>query len=598
MKIRLGFLLLLSLGLPAISVAHQFHITPSGSALGAGSINSPWDIQTALNHPNQVVAGDTFWLHDGVYSGNFTSNLNGAPNNYIYVLQYPNERAKIEDNRATASGGTLQINGSWTIYKDFEVCNSNTTRTSGGDHSFRPMGLQVNAPNTKFINLIIHDTGHGFGFWKEAIDAEIYGCLIYNCGTANSPGVYSTHGHGIYSQNNSGVKKIKHNLIFNQFGFGLHIYPNPGNISGYLIDGNTLFNNGRLTRDTIRYNNIIVNTYSPYACENISIVNNNTYDNRNNYVYTALIEADIYLGSTIKSKNLVVENNNFFGKGRAGMAILNWDTVKFNNNQTYYLKNGTVGLAIPNGTSTSAYTWNNNDYFGGSNNNQFSYQYGLSTTFTNWKTNTSFDGSSNFYSTAPSLNKTIIQSNEYETGRAQVIVYNWENKSNIDIDLSTIGLQDGQTFKVVDAANYFGSPLVTDIYDVLNPVTTINISSMSTAAAVGLSSLPSTAPEFITLIVLPSTLPTAIASLENKSARFKIYPNPSTEKFTIEYELNEPATLKIIDVLGKVILEENVWNSDTKKQQKSIDVQSFDKGIYFIQLVSDHGEMMEKVVVE
>lgn len=598
MTYKLRLLILIVVVCNNTAFAKQFHISPSGTALGNGTINSPWDIQTAFNHPNQVVAGDTLWLHDGVYSGNFTSNLNGAQNNFIYVLQYPNERAKIEDNRATASGGTLQINGSWTIYKDFEVCNSNTTRTSSGDHSFRPMGLQVNAPNTKFINLIIHDTGHGFGFWKEAIDAEIYGCLIYNCGTANSPGVYSTHGHGIYSQNNTGVKKIKHNLLFNQFGFGLHIYPNPGNISGYLIDGNTLFNNGRLTSDTIRYNNILVNTYSPYTCENITVINNNTYDNRNNYIYTALIEADIYLGSSIKSKKLVVENNNFFGKGRAGMAILNWDTVKFNHNNTYYLKNGSMGLVLPNGTATSAYSWNNNNYFGGNYNNQFSYQYGLSNPFSNWKLSTSFDGASTYNASAPSSNITVVQANDYEVGRANVIVYNWENKTNIDIDLSSIGLQDGQTFKIVDAADYFGTPLLSDSYDALNTVSTVNISSRTVAAPVGLSSLASTAPEFITLVVLPSAISTASPSLDYKNVSFKIYPNPSSEKFIFEYELFEPSTLKISDALGKIIYEENLWNSNMKKQQKSIDVQSFAKGIYFVQLVSDHSEMMQKVVVE
>jgi hypothetical protein len=260
------------------AVATAWFASPSGSSSASGSIVSPWDLQTALSHPQSLQAGDTLFLRGGIYLGNYTSSLTGTPGNYIVVMVYPGERATLADNRQYASGATLQVNGAWAIYRNFEITNTTAIRTSTSSSSFRPMGVQAQGPHCKFIHLIVHDTGHGFGFWKEAVDAEIYGCLIYNCGTSNSIGNYITHGHGIYTQNDSGIKQISHNIIFNQFGFGLHLYPNPGHLRGFELTGNILFHNGILTDTSFRLNNILAETYAPFEATNIRIVRNFTYD--------------------------------------------------------------------------------------------------------------------------------------------------------------------------------------------------------------------------------------------------------------------------------------------------------------------------------
>ncbi len=72
--------------------------SPNGSPSGNGSINSPWDLQTALNQPSTVHPGDTIWLRGGTYVGHFTSNLNGTSSSPIIVRQYAGERATIDGN--------------------------------------------------------------------------------------------------------------------------------------------------------------------------------------------------------------------------------------------------------------------------------------------------------------------------------------------------------------------------------------------------------------------------------------------------------------------------------------------------------------------
>ena len=66
----------------------------------------------------------------------------------ITVRQFPGERATIADDRDTAGGATLQVNGACTDYWDFEVTNTAGNRglhICDSQH-FRPMGLQVEPP--------------------------------------------------------------------------------------------------------------------------------------------------------------------------------------------------------------------------------------------------------------------------------------------------------------------------------------------------------------------------------------------------------------------------------------------------------------------
>ena len=77
-------------------------------------------------------------------------------------------------------------------------------------------------PGTKIINVVIHDAGQGMEFSCPGGDAELYGNLIYYNGWK---GPDRGHGHGIYTQNyEGGSKLIRHNVLFDGFGYNLHAY--------------------------------------------------------------------------------------------------------------------------------------------------------------------------------------------------------------------------------------------------------------------------------------------------------------------------------------------------------------------------------------
>jgi len=84
----------------------------------------------------------------------------------------------------------------------------------------------ANASNVRLVNLIIHDTGHGTYIENPAHNIEIYGWIVYNGGNDNSS---RSDGHGIYVRNDGTTPKlIADNVIFNQFGFGIHSYAEGG----------------------------------------------------------------------------------------------------------------------------------------------------------------------------------------------------------------------------------------------------------------------------------------------------------------------------------------------------------------------------------
>ena len=123
-KVLTRWLLVLACALAhRTAIATDFYAAPNGSPSGNGSINSPWDLQTALNQPSAVHAGDTIWLRGGTYTGHFTSNLNGTSSTPIIVRQYAGERATIDGNYA-GNIPTLIVDGSYTWFWGFEVMNS------------------------------------------------------------------------------------------------------------------------------------------------------------------------------------------------------------------------------------------------------------------------------------------------------------------------------------------------------------------------------------------------------------------------------------------------------------------------------------------
>jgi hypothetical protein len=110
--------------------------------------------------------------------------------------------------------------------------------------------------------------------------------------------------------------------------------------------------------------------------------------------------------------------------------------------------------------------WNNNQYFGPINKFWYSYRDGRYDyqTYAQWKAKTGFDANSTYSPSLPSGVKIFVRPNKYETGRANIIIFNWDMQPRVNVDVSSI-LKPGDTYRIVDAQNFFGNPAVVGTYD-------------------------------------------------------------------------------------------------------------------------------------
>jgi hypothetical protein len=456
------------------------YVSVDGSSGGDGSWERPWDLSTALAHPAAVEPGDTIWLRGGTYRGCYTSRLSGSSGSPIVVRQYPGERATI-DGQGCANE-TFIVGGSWTYYWGFEVMNSDPDRFNA-----RKAGVRVNsAPNTKFINLVVRDSGNGFAFWSQARDSEIYGAILYNNGWQGVRG----HGHGIYTQNSAGVKVIEDVISFNNFSTGMKAYGS-GNafVRGYRFLGNVAFNAGSISTTGKEWNILIGQESGGNGLSDIVASQNVAW-------HSEAITRSFNLGYNSVNEDVVAEGNYVTGP----FDVWQFRSATVRNNTVYSATSRVMELRLASGQSTSGYGFGGNQYFGGSTSTPFRYA-GQNLTFANWRSTTGLDAGSSHTSSQPTGTRVIVRPNRYEAGRANVVVINWSRQGTVQADLSGV-LQPGDTYEVRNAQDFYAAPVVSGTYG--GGSVTLPMTGLSVAQPVGNAPRRAepTGPEFNVFVVL------------------------------------------------------------------------------------------------
>jgi hypothetical protein len=485
---------------------NQWYAATTGSPSGDGSINNPWDLQTALYQPTSVHPGDTIWVRGGTYgngTGIFYAQLVGTAQAPIIVRQYPGERAIIDGwMQVGCCDGNSQPNlGSYVWIWDLEFASTITDRTGypngppyWGQSATEP-SVDNWAPNSKLINLVIHDTSGGPGWWDEATNSEAYGNIIYYNGYQASDG---GHGHGFYTQNNTGTKLMSDNIVFDSFSLGVQIYGSGGEsyVRNFDVDGNIAFNNGVLAAGTpAPHADNILFAGGIGDVQNVALTNNFTYHTPAN----TLGESELGFAWSGDNTGMTAINNYFMG-GFQGIDIWYWDSLLFTNNVSYVKNVGAIilGLWTNANESASSYVWDHNTYYGLG---YFDYNNaGLG--WFNWSSASGLDPSSVYTPTDPTGVWTFVRPNKYEPGRANIVIYNWDLASIVPVNVSGV-LTYGQNYKVQDAENFFGSPVVTGTYTG-SPIN-IPMTGLTPAAPNGTVPNPPvhTAPQFGVFVLLP-----------------------------------------------------------------------------------------------
>jgi hypothetical protein len=447
LSLSISFLIILIFWNPLESQAQpqQFYVSPTGTPAGNGSINSPWDLATALAHPPTVTPGATIWLRGGVYQGTFFSTLNGAPGTPIIVRAYAGERVTL--NAGLAQGVVLGIASSYTWFWGLEITTGSTQRVIGPSSTSLLAAGVSNAQvpgggmGVKLINLIIHDTALGYGWWKEAVNSEIYGNVIYNNGWEMDD---RGHGHAIYAQNLSPTMRISENIMANQYGEGITLYGSPtAPLNNFHVEGNVSFNNGAVSKHGYSRNLLLGGG---------SVAQHNTLANNYTY-YPGQCCGTNGVGYSAGCADLRMTGNFFINHGDTALQMEACTPAVMTGN-TFY------GTTI--GFSPAAYPGNTNVV------------------------------------NRPTTNQIFVRPNKYEPKRAHIIVYNWTLQSTVQVNIASTGIVVGETYTIRSAQNYYGKTITGTCNG--GPIP-IPMTGWGVAAPHGGTAAPSTLPEFGAFII-------------------------------------------------------------------------------------------------
>src|SRR3989440_3030273 len=415
--------------------AADFFASPSGSPSGNGSFANPWDLATALSGPAAVTPGSTIWLRGGTYTNpadprGFESKLTGTADTPIVVRQFPGERATVTR--------TLLVTGPYTWFWGFEVTNP-APQLPQALH-----GVNVHAPGTKLINLMVHDaTDDGIFIWPQATGAEVNGSIVYNNGRTDNLT------HGIYCESATATLLLKDNIVFDNWAFGFHCFANDGPyIQNIDLEGNVAFNN--YIWGVPWGADILVG--GAFPASGITVNENYTY--RTNYTNT--LTADI--GSNAVMNQGLVCTNNYFVGGWWRMGAWARGTVGGNT-----LYNFTAGGMVWNVGTVSDQRWSDNWVLGDPTAVVWRHDTTDVTTFDGWRTQAGFADPGTYAGSAPTGIKVVVRPNQYEPGRANIIVYNWEQQSAVSVDVSGI-LNRGDRYVVQNAEDFYGPSTASGIY--------------------------------------------------------------------------------------------------------------------------------------
>src|SRR6185437_9694008 len=140
---------------------------------------------------------------------------------------------------------------------------------------------------------------------------------------------------------------------------------------------------------------------------------------------------------------------NYFIGGAQAVDLERWHSLTFRNN-TMYTVAGTQPswLMYTSDENPAGYNDGDNSYYGSS-------QFWVFPNCSNWPCASEqtigsalwqgmgLDKGSAFSSDAPAGVWTFVRANQYEAGRANIVIYNWDLNPSVSVDLSDSGIKIG-----------------------------------------------------------------------------------------------------------------------------------------------------------
>lgn len=447
-----------------VATGTNYYVAPGvismpGDNTGGRAINYPTSFSYAASGANGVIQpGSTIWLRGGTYTGAMNLSVNGSSGSPITFRNYNRERA-IYDGQG--GNGVFDTTGAYLQIWGLEFLDSQRASVA-----INPYGTTTGNDDLtlKYINVISHDNGIGPGPAMEE-----YGSILYNNGRT-----WSNEEHSIYWHNDyypAIIKPILDNISFNPDVYGIQIYGDhnaAGTLGGFLMDGNTLIEGGFQDGGGVPIDATTIEHTFMYSTP----------------LSSGSHSEGIRLGYAASNNvNVVLTDNYFTATQDAVQFFQSFDAMTFTNNTLVGMQYSDVSVestspaalfpsvVLPDTlTSNNPYNINNNAYYYQPGTDPFYYHEadmsvplnpggivypdGAPTTGESWQGDSGFDMNSTA-STATPPDQVFIRPNQFEPGRANIIIYNWSNANTVNVDLSDL-LTVGDMYELHSAEDYFG----------------------------------------------------------------------------------------------------------------------------------------------
>jgi hypothetical protein len=248
-------------------------------------------------------------------------------------------------------------------------------------------------------------------FWTPGEDAEVYGCIVYHNGT------HGNQDHGIYVHNERGMKRVIDNVFFNNLAYGVHAYATSHNAPqrDIVIQGNIAFNNGSISTKFRAKGNILAGGEVPMSGVVVSA----------NYTYFSGADGvNLHLGYAPVGNEDVTAQGNFMWGGEIGIRLGGlWRRAEVSGNTVGGTGRPLADGAVPLARRNLIYA----------------------------------DGR------VPATPAVFVRPNQYEPGRAYIVVYNFGRHASVNADVGKV-LRPGEAYELRSVQDVFGPPLARGTY--------------------------------------------------------------------------------------------------------------------------------------
>ncbi|WCO00825.1 right-handed parallel beta-helix repeat-containing protein [Psychroserpens ponticola] len=446
----------------------EFHVFPKdhnetpGTQNGTGTINNPWDLQTALSQkPDIVNSGDTIWLHQGIYNGRFISTLQSLKSNtFITVSGFKKEKIILNGNVNSSNKNVLEVKGKQVIFKNFEITCLGYFSRNAKDEDFEVItGLEHSSgEDCQFINLKIHNNpGLGVGSWKQTGGSLFDGCVISNNGYIARDGRGISE--GMYTQNISSKTRIIQNcIIFNNYYKGVEVWSANKKakyeyVKNYEIKNNVIFNNGNPAQQ-FKDNLIIASgdLNGINIAKNVKVESNFFYHNsdiKNGQIGGDAASLTIGFNKNAPVENVTITGNVIIGRNNA-LRILHAKSLTFENNRIY---SGYVTLNASVLEHINHWNFKNNIYFT-KKSASFRVAGDKDYNLERWQSNFGIDQSSIWQHIKEFDMPSVVNVTKYQhRDLTYKVVLFQKDGLDVLVDFSKPALKEGLSYRIYDVEN-------------------------------------------------------------------------------------------------------------------------------------------------